>query len=100
MPPVQYYMAVPPRELLRHPIAWLLAWYALLLVVLSVVFPVWRAPDEPAHVDMARWAASEWGWPHIGQREVSRQVTESLVLVGVVDGSVHGSPRLAAPASP
>ena len=95
-PPVDYYRAMPRRELLRHPVAWLVLWYALLLVVLSVLHPVWRAPDEPAHVDMARWAAGEWGWPHIGDREVSRQVTGTLELVGVADGPE----RLGAPAPP
>lgn len=79
---------------------WVVAWHALLLVVLSVVFPVWRSPDEGAHVDMARWAAREVGWPEIGERSISRQVIDSYELVGLVDQSPGTSPPLRAPAPP
>lgn len=86
---------MPSTPRLGRPITWLVVWWALLLAVLSVLYPVWRSPDEPAHVDMARWAGEEIGWPQLRQRAISRQVIESQEHVGVVDRSIRTSPPLA-----
>lgn len=73
---------------------WLVAWNALLLAVLSVVYPVWRVPDEPAHVDMVRWSSHEWSWPSVNELSKSRQITKSYELAGLVDRTPRLSPPL------
>lgn len=61
---------------------WLLVGlHAALLVVASVVYPTYRAPDEVAHVAMVLSVAEVSGYPEVGDR-ISRRVQDSMALVG------------------
>lgn len=70
--------SVPPRPALRTatPTAvWLLCGLALALALAwSVAVPIFRAPQEIAHVDLARAVATGEGVPAAGERQLSRQV--------------------------
>ncbi len=59
----------------------LVAVFGLLLAVQAVLFPTYRSPDEPAHVDMTRAVRAEWRWPDPGERRLSVEVTNSWGLV-------------------
>lgn len=62
---------------------WLLsALHLLLLLAWSVSVPIYRAPDEPNHVDMVRAASGPEGWPAPDERTVNRQVHASLLFAG------------------
>lgn len=62
---------------------WLLtALHLFLLLSWSLVVPMYRAPDEPHHVDMVRVAASPGPWPDYDERSVSQQVHASMVAAG------------------
>lgn len=75
--------ARPPRSRLGVPAAvWLLTLaFAALLACYTLVVPTYRAPDEPAHVDMVRFAAGDQPWPFTGGRELSREVTATFDVV-------------------
>lgn len=61
---------------------WLLTLaFAALLCSYAVAVPTYRAPDEPAHVDMVRFAAGDQPWPFTGGRELSREVTATFDVV-------------------
>lgn len=61
---------------------WLLTLaFAALLCSYAVAVPTFRAPDEPAHVDMVRFAAGDQPWPFTGGRELSREVTATYDVV-------------------
>lgn len=68
-------------------VRWLVAVHACLLVLYSVVFPTYRAPDETAHVDMVLGARTQQGWPQ--QRKVSAQVLASFAPAGFVRRSTE-----------
>lgn len=60
----------------------LTALHAFVLLAWSITVPIYRAPDEPHHVDMTRVAASPGGWPDYDERFVSGQVHASMVAAG------------------
>lgn len=61
---------------------WLLTLaFAALLACYALAIPTYRAPDEPAHVDMVRFAAGDQPWPFTGGRELSREVTATFDVV-------------------
>lgn len=53
-----------------------------LLLVWSLLVPVYRSPDEPYHVDLVRDTVGMRGWPAPDEGRVSRQVLASLVAAG------------------
>lgn len=62
---------------------WLLTvLHLFLLLVWSVSVPIYRAPDEPNHVDLVLAAAGPEGWPAPDERTVSPQVHASMVAAG------------------
>jgi len=76
----------PRRGLGRVPVAVraLVALHGLTLVLASVLFPTYRAPDESAHVDMVVAVAQGAGYPEVGQRRISQRVIDSFAVVGHV----------------
>lgn len=63
-------------------IVWaVVALHGLLLVVLSVLFPTYRAPDEIAHVDMILVVGQSSGYPEVGERQISQRIVESFAVV-------------------
>lgn len=56
--------------------------HGLLLVVASVLYPTYRAPDETAHVDMVLLLAAGEGYPAVGERQLSQRMLDSHPLVG------------------
>lgn len=57
------------------------ALHGLLLLVLSVLFPTYRAPDEIAHVDMVLVVGQSQGYPEVGEQRISQRVVESFAVV-------------------
>lgn len=70
------------------------------LAVAATLYPTYRAPDEPAHVDEVRAIATTWRQPDVGERMLSRQVVESFPLVGHRSGTPGEAPALRAPDAP
>lgn len=56
--------------------------HGLLMVLASVLYPAYRAPDEGAHVDMVLHLAGGAGYPDVGERQLSQRVLDSQRLVG------------------
>lgn len=56
--------------------------HGLLMVLASVLYPTYRAPDEGAHVDMVLLLAGGAGYPDVGERQLSQRVLDSQLLVG------------------
>lgn len=73
--------------------------HGLLLVVASVLYPTYRAPDETAHVDMVLALAAGEGYPAVGERQLSRRMLDSHPLVGH-DRTGRRTPLQAADAPP
>lgn len=65
----------------------------------ALVFPTYRAPDEPRHVDMVRLVWDGQPYPEYDERLVSEQVQQSLGLTGlvIVVNSQFSPPRMPAP---
>lgn len=61
--------------------------HGLLLVATSVLYPVYRAPDEAAHVDMVLAVTQAAGYPEVGDRRLSPAVERSQVIAGAVPGT-------------
>lgn len=74
--------------------------HGLLLVVASVLYPTYRAPDESAHVDMVFAVAEGGGYPQVGQRRMSRRVLDSHALVSFDRTGQQRTPLAAADAPP
>lgn len=64
------------------------ALHGLLLVVMSVLYPTYRAPDEVAHVDMVLAVGQTSGYPEVGETRISRRVVESRAVVDHVQGEI------------
>lgn len=85
----------PPRPrgpaLGRPPVlVWLLTGlHALLLLFHSVLVPIWRAPDEPNHVDLVVAVAEDIAYPAYDQRVMDPGIRGSLPLVQFEEGSRH-----------
>lgn len=56
--------------------------HGLAMVLASVLYPTYRAPDEGAHVDMVLLLAGGAGYPDVGERQLSRRMLDSQLLVG------------------
>jgi hypothetical protein len=74
--------------------------FAGALLTAATLYPTYRAPDEPAHVDQVRAIRSSWSVPGIGERQLSRQVVESYPLVGYLSGVPGEAPPLGATGAP
>jgi small subunit ribosomal protein S36 len=60
----------------------------------SLLAPVWDAPDEPQHADLARGVVAEGSYFEYDERFLSQQVTESFVVMEFSDtGSAHNRTR-------
>lgn len=73
--------------------------HGLLMVLASVLYPTYRAPDEGAHVDMVLVLAGGAGYPDVGERQLSQRVLDSQPLVGH-DRTGERTPLEAAAAPP
>lgn len=60
----------------------LLAVHALVLAAWSLLVPVYQAPDEPQHVDLALALSEGEPWPAHRTRQVDARVLASLPFVG------------------
>lgn len=67
----------------------LTAGFAGLLCVYAVVLPVYRAPDEPQHLDMIRKVREGYGYPELSTSFISQQVTATLPLIRFSEHSRH-----------
>lgn len=74
--------------------------FAGALLTASTLYPTYRAPDEPAHVDQVRAVRSLATWPGLRQRRLSSQVVGSYPLVGYLSGVPGEAPPLQAEAAP
>lgn len=70
------------------------------LLTAATLYPTYRAPDEPAHVDQVRAIADTWSIPDVGERRLSRQVVDSYPLVGYLSGVPGEAPPLVAGDAP
>lgn len=70
------------------------------LLTAATLYPTYRAPDEPAHVDQVRAIRHDWSVPGLGERQLSRQVVGSYPLVGYLSGVPGQAPPLAAADAP
>lgn len=77
----------------------IVALHGLLLVVASVLYPTYRAPDESAHVDMVVAVAGTAGYPGLGERQISQRVMDSHAVVGH-DRTGERTPLVAGDAPP
>lgn len=59
----------------------LFALHTALLAVASFVYPLYRAPDESAHIDLVIAVAREGGYP-LDRERITEQITESYALIG------------------
>lgn len=80
------------------PVVWgLVALHGALLVLLSVLYPTYRAPDETAHVDLVLAVTDHAGYPEMGTR-ISQRVEASIAYVR--HNRVGGPEPLTAPDAP
>ena len=62
------------------------------MLVAATLYPTYRAPDEPTHVDLVRAIRQTWHQPDVGERDLSRQIVTSYGLVRFAHGPVAGLP--------
>jgi small subunit ribosomal protein S36 len=53
-----------------------------LVLCWSLITPVYEAPDEPQHIDLARGLAATWAYPEYDERQLSLQMTRSFEVIG------------------
>lgn len=70
------------------------------LLTAATLYPTYRAPDEPAHVDQVRAVAASWSVPALGERQLSRRIVDSYPLVGYLSGVPGQAPPLRAGDAP
>lgn len=56
--------------------------HGVLLLLASVLYPTYRAPDESVHTDMVVALAQRWDYPGVGEQRVSQRVIASHAVVG------------------
>lgn len=59
----------------------LFALHVALLALASFAYPLYRAPDESAHIDLVIAVAREGGYP-LHRERITEQITESYALIG------------------
>lgn len=70
------------------------------LLTAATLYPTYRAPDEPAHVDQVHAVRATRSWPGLGQRQLSGRIVASYPLVGYRSGVPGEAPPLAAADAP
>lgn len=60
---------------------------ASLLVVYSLVVPLYQAPDEAQHIDLVLALHQGDGWPDVGERTLARQLRTTFPLVQFSQGA-------------
>jgi small subunit ribosomal protein S36 len=63
------------------PIWWITGLHVSLLLAYSILLPSYRAPDEPQHIDVARYVSEELDYPAWDERDLGVGITRSLGLV-------------------
>lgn len=83
----------------RVPLAvwWITALYLLVLLAYSILFPTFRAPDEPQHVDLARYVSEELSYPAWDERNLSPGVARTFDDVRFSERSAHLTAAQAVP---
>lgn len=77
---------------------WLVtALFALLLVAYSLIFPAYRGPDEPQHVDLSLFVRERLAYPDVGDRFLAGSVEESMRVVRFGRDSRHLTEEAAPP---
>lgn len=75
------------------------ALFGLILLLYSVLFPTYRGPDEPQHVDLILAVRHDLAYPEFDERFVSRPIVESLRIVRFAGLSRHLTEEEATPRS-
>ena len=62
---------------------WVTATFVTLLAAYSLVTPIYQAPDEPQHVDMAEAVSEDMSYPQWDARRIDEGVQRGISLAGV-----------------
>jgi small subunit ribosomal protein S36 len=73
--------ARPPDSSIPRSVWLITVLFGLLLLLFSVLFPTYRGPDEPQHVDLILAVRHDLRYPEFDERFVSRPIVDSLRLV-------------------
>lgn len=60
---------------------WITGLHVSMLLAYSILLPTYRAPDEPLHVDVARYVSEEVDYPAWDERDLGVGISRSLGLV-------------------